>query len=147
MVAAHLAALDMLLPSLSDATRYLIEIERLRDLAARSAAALDAPAPPSHITDAKFDPLAVAYVVLGSRLGAKIVTRRLDACGTVWDADVRGYFADEGSTGHWRALCDELDGIDDTCRLEEIAQDARDVFVLYEKQARYFSDPRCMEPN
>ncbi|MBT9386471.1 biliverdin-producing heme oxygenase [Pseudooceanicola sp. CBS1P-1] len=56
------------------------------------------------------DPLAVRYIVLGSRLGTELLRRRLAQ--HLPDTRIPGYFAPADHGRAWSTLCAELDAID-----------------------------------
>ncbi|RIV86103.1 hypothetical protein D2V17_10110 [Aurantiacibacter xanthus] len=102
---AHIAALSSLLPNLAPCPVFAEEIGRLRDLAVASLAATGAAPVPSPSRDAAaLDPLAVAYVVLGSRLGARVIAARLRAAQVPEGSAAYAYFRDEGSGAAWQTL-------------------------------------------
>jgi heme oxygenase len=133
---AHRNALGRLLPSLASLPLFSDEIQRLQNLAEQSRAALgilggDAPggiAPSIH-------PLAAAYVILGSRLGAEVLRRRLEALPKDWDADVIAYFGDRMSQDHWKALLQMLGDVDCEQEANEIIEGAQAAFGVFREEA------------
>ena len=77
----------------------------------------------------KGDPLAAAYVILGSRLGVQILRRRvIDAGG----GDYPAFFDEHQTAPAWRSLCIALDAIDpQSDRAEDIAEGAADIFDMF----------------
>ncbi|MBY6013906.1 hypothetical protein KUV75_03175 [Qipengyuania gaetbuli] len=145
ILTAHIGAMDRLLPALSDHPAYRDEIARLRSLASLSRDALDLPERADTPRQAAaLHPLAIAYVVLGSRLGARVISRRLDRQAVRWSDDVRGYFTDEGSGPAWAKLCEELETGHSDAELADIADDAQRVFALYGEEARALSPAPSM---
>lgn len=145
ILTAHIGAMDRLLPALSDHPEYRDEIVRLRSLASLSRDALDLPERAKTPRQAEaLHPLAIAYVVLGSRLGARVISRRLDKQAVRWNDDVRGYFTDEGSGPAWSLLCEELETGHWDAELTDIADDAQRVFALYGEEARALSPAVAM---
>ncbi|WP_141102026.1 biliverdin-producing heme oxygenase [Oceanicola sp. 22II-s10i] len=71
-------------------------------------AAWGIPATDNMIAPRGLDPLAVAYVVLGSGLGTEVIRRKLLAGGI---DPLPSYFTNR-SGGDWRDLCARLDAID-----------------------------------
>ncbi|WP_435417393.1 biliverdin-producing heme oxygenase [Parerythrobacter aurantius] len=135
-LAAHANSLARLIPALFDSPEIRDEIARLASLAKSSLEAV-AEKRPQHLTNesADFDPRSVAYVVFGSRLGASVMTRRLDRLGKEWDPQVRAYFSDRATIAHWHRLCRELD----ECSLteeeaERVVDDACKVFGVFEQE-------------
>lgn len=136
ILTAHINAMDRLLPGLASRPEYRAEVSRLRSLAESSRAALDLPGKEGHNRpSASYHPLAIAYVVLGSRLGARLLAHRLDQQATQWSEPVRRYFTDRGSGKAWAQLCSELDAETCDAQLGEIAADAQRVFDLYREEA------------
>ena len=140
ILTAHIGAMDRLLPALSDHPVYRDEILRLRSLASLSRDALDLPDRAETPRQAEaLHPLAIAYVILGSRLGARVISRRLDRQAVRWSDDVRGYFTDEGSGPAWAKLCVELESDHSDAELAAIADDAQRVFAVFGEEARALS--------
>ncbi|WP_157891225.1 hypothetical protein [Phaeobacter porticola] len=80
-------------------------------------------------------PLAVDYLVLGSRLGTEVLRRRLsDATGC---AALPCYFEPRDHLMPWRAACEDLDAIKtDSTLADKIVTDTRSGFELFNMAAR-----------
>ncbi|MCA0911215.1 hypothetical protein [Qipengyuania gaetbuli] len=145
ILSSHIAAIGRLLPGLSSTPVYKNEIERLRALAMASRQALDLPQATEAVRPHRqLHPLAIAYVVLGSRLGARVLSRRLDRQEKQWDPAVRGYFTDESSGPAWALLCSELEALTPDDEIEVIANDAQRVFALFGEEARARAPARSL---
>lgn len=78
------------------------------------------------------DTLAVGYLVLGSRLGTEVLSRRTRAAGIALPRS----FTISMPKGTWRAFCARLDGIDpDGPCADRIVSDARRGFDLHRAAA------------
>ncbi|WP_137681718.1 biliverdin-producing heme oxygenase [Aurantiacibacter suaedae] len=135
---AHAAALSSLLPSVSSHPIFTEEIGRLRDLAVCSLAATGAAPATSFIRDVgALKPLAVAYVVLGSRLGARLISARLNAAQVPHDSAAHAYFRDEGSGPAWQKLQEMLAALprEETA----IVADTRAAFEVFQQEAARFA--------
>ena len=106
---AHVTALSLLLPHVASHPVFAEEIGRLRDLAISSLAATGAAPTTSSSRDVgTLEPLAVAYVVLGSRLGSRVISARLKAAQVPEGSAAHAYFRDEGSGPAWQKLREML---------------------------------------
>lgn len=91
-------------------------------------------APPSPEAARPLDPLAVDYLVLGSRHGTEVLRRRL--FGSPDSPPARGYFTKDRDPGAWQALCAALDRVDpDSPRAARILFDTASGFDLFAKAA------------
>lgn len=93
-----------------DAAAPLPALRDLADRAGRDLDQLGAPEAPAPDGAGPLDPLAVDYVLQGSRLGTKVLKRRWQASD---DPEVRAadaYFDAPIDPGGWRATCDALAG-------------------------------------
>lgn len=133
---AHLAAMERLLPALNNHASYHAEVSRLRDVALCAA---DAAGQQSAVRVAgagpDFHPLAVAYVIFGSRLGAAVITRDLDRRAPWLNKTARQFFADRGSSGHWADLKKQLQSVSDSAEQSQIITDAERVFGVFAEAA------------
>lgn len=98
-------------------------------------------------TDAKLektpDPLAVDYVVAGSRLGSKVLFKRWAAATDPAVQRANNYFGLDSDASFWRVTCDRLAGIaPDSDRAQEITQDTKMLFELF---ATAFQSARAKE--
>ena len=136
MVRAHILMLQRFLPEVAAYPSYHAEIARLKALV-----------PPQHerladlhlfafpAVERTLHPLAIAYVILGSRLGARMLSRDLSKSTNLIAPEVLAFLGDDRSRGVWQELCQELDGIcADQIRTEVIA-DAERVFEIYRESA------------
>lgn len=87
--------------------------------------------------DGAVDPLAMAYLVEGSRLGSKVLGRRWAASA---DPDVLAadtYFSLEPVKGRWREVCDLLAAVPaDSTRAATILRDTSMLFRLFLQTAQ-----------
>ncbi|WP_220747897.1 MULTISPECIES: hypothetical protein [Jannaschia] len=83
-------------------------------------------------------PVAIDYIVLGSRLGTKVLKRRWLAA---TDAQVRGagtYFAAPDAATQWRAFCERTAGMAaHDPDADQIVNDANAIFRHYQACARH----------
>lgn len=136
MLTAHRDALAALLPSMVDADPDLAgEIARLRTLSHDSRTALTGESTMSAGQDVLIHPLGVAYVILGSRMGAGVIGKRLDASPAQWNADITAYFRDRGSLAHWKRLEKQLSAIDSPAEQDAIVEAAHAAFGVFEQSA------------
>ncbi|MHA6347370.1 heme oxygenase-like domain-containing protein [Roseivivax sp. CAU 1761] len=144
-VAAQGAALKALQLCLAGAAEDA-EGQYLRDLIAAHEAdghAFRHPVPAPRNADVTLDADAVAYLVLGSRLGAQVLTRRLQGAGH----DVPASLALPAPAGAWPALCLRLDAIDPaSARAGTILRDTRRGFEIFRAAAARIQLERGTEP-
>ena len=80
----------------------------------------------------KIDPLALDYMVAGSRLGTKVLRKRW---GSTDDRRVRAaerYFGFEGGSEYWKTVCNMLSAIPaDSERAATITRDVKALFALF----------------
>ena len=89
-------------------------------------------AAPGRVAPVMADPLAVDYVVLGSRMGTRVLRRRWQGArnSSVLQAD--RYFSQPDMAPEWRALCDDLSARPgDDARARVVLADARALFTLF----------------
>ena len=135
---AHVAALSSLLPNVASHPVFAEEIGRLHDLAVSSLAATGAaPAGSSSRDVAGLDPLAVAYVVLGSRLGARVISARLQAAQVPEGSAAHSYFRDEGSGTAWQKLREMLGSFPG--EHTALVEDTRAAFQIFQQAAARFA--------
>ena len=137
---AHALALSQLLPALDDAPEYRVEVQRLLDLTISGLAALEAPRPSSQSAEEwsgppVMNPLGVAYVVLGSRLGARVIARGLHPTTSDRMKRARAYFVDEASAPAWRHLQAELSTQRSAIDQDDIVGAALAAFRIFESAA------------
>lgn len=106
-------------------------------------ATLGAPAPDAAAHDGPdLDPLGVAYVLEGSRHGARILLRQVLESDDPELAGATGFLAHAAAAGWWRRLLDALDTYGtETGRADTLITGARGAFALFERVARA-GDPR-----
>ena len=136
MVRAHILMLRRFLPHVAAHPSYHAEISRLTALV-----------PPQHerladlhlftfpAADRTLHPLAIAYVILGSRLGARMLSRDLSKSTHLIAPEVLAFLGDDRSRGVWQELCHELDGICADQARAEVIGDAKRVFEIYRQSA------------
>ncbi|TIX51654.1 biliverdin-producing heme oxygenase [Alteraurantiacibacter aquimixticola] len=135
-LAAHRNAIGRLLPSLVSHPLFSHEIQRLQELAEKSRAVLGVSEDEAEVEIASpVHPLAAAYVILGSRLGAEILRKRLKAAPTDWDSGAEAYFNDGGSQQHWKVLQQMLGDIDCEREANEIVEGAQAAFGVFLEEA------------
>lgn len=136
-LAAHGLAMERLLPALSARPEYHREVSRLRDLAVQGLDALGQPRPPQPqpLAD-ELHALSVAYVILGSRLGAAVITQDLDRRVPGLNPQVRDFFADRNSASQWRNLRNDLAAVVDRDEQDRIVADAKLVFTVFAEAAK-----------
>jgi heme oxygenase len=90
---------------------------------------------------AALDPLAVDYLVLGSRLGTEVLRRHLaDAAPAL---PMPAYFRAPPATAEWRALCQHLDQINpESDRAARILFDAGRGFGIFTAAAQAVLPPQ-----
>lgn len=100
--------------------------------------ALGAPAPDVAVHDVPdLDPLGVAYVLEGSRHGARILLRQVLESGGHDLAGATGFLAHAPAVGWWRRLQDALETYGtEAGRAEALITGARGAFALFERVAR-----------
>ncbi|WP_188790380.1 hypothetical protein [Salipiger pallidus] len=85
------------------------------------------------------DPVAVDYLVIGSRLGAETMRRTLFKNVSV--CDIPTFFAEGHAPELWRGLCLELNKIEHPSRRSErIVQDTADGYALFARAAELQTD-------
>ena len=116
------------------------------DLLAKLIACLDADLVAAHAPVravrplAGLDPLAVDYLILGSRLGTEVLRRQL--LGTLPPAAIPAYFQLTPQPDLWRAHCAALDAIDPaSARAARIVADTNAAFSLFLQAARLQDTP------
>lgn len=130
---AHFRALSRLLPSLEGHPEFHDEVARLRELARESHRSISNLALGDDLMPVRLHPLAVAYVVLGSRLGARVISARLDQADEQYDAAAKEYFTDDRSRPFWKALLGELQH--QRASTQAIVDDARAAFQVFLQEA------------
>lgn len=130
---AHIRAMARLLPSMSDAPGYRQEIERLLDLARSSYTQVSDEPVESQGTSSRLHPFAVAYVILGSRLGSRVITARLKRAGIEYDNPAFSYFTDDQSRQHWQDLLRALEDSGD--QADTILADTTSAFNIFREEA------------
>lgn len=133
---AHALAMGQLVPSLAGAFRYQEEAARLMRLALEGLSALAIPAPIRAGESPKLNALGVAYVILGSRLGARVIARRFDPAAPERLRRARAYFVDDASASAWSELRNELEEERPDGEQEDILHAARASFQIFEAAAR-----------
>lgn len=131
---AHYFALSRLLPSLAEYPDLHGEVARLRELAWESHREISETPLEDRSSPVRLNPLAVAYVILGSRLGARVIAARLDHSEKEYSAAATNYFTDDQSRPFWKWLLDKLQhepGMQAT-----LVADARLTFGIFLEEAR-----------
>ena len=131
-VEVHVRVMTQALLALSDHPLYAQEIRRLLELATPSNHVATSP---SIKTDDGFHPLSHAYVILGSRLGSRVIARRIAKTNQTLAPNVHAFLSDTKSGEHWRQLCHELDQVTSTTEQDRILADANAVFASYHEMA------------
>ena len=133
---AHIGALTALLPSLAADPLFAGEASRLRDLALgsleHSSGVAETFAAPEEGGQA-IPALAAAYVIFGSRLGSRVIARRLMAAGILAETGAHAYFCDQGSGEAWQSLLSQLDAYED-CEAA-LVDGANAAFAMFQEQA------------
>ena len=135
-VDVHVSVMSRALPVMQDHPLYAMEIERLLVLAGPTLR-------PSHLADkgclepadSDLHPLSFAYVILGSRLGARVITRRIEAGKDGLAPHVYAFLSDNRSGECWRQLCRELDAVTSADEHRTILADANRAFAIYHETA------------
>lgn len=79
-----------------------------------------------------YDPLAVAYIIEGSRMGTMVLRKRWQKARDPRVREAAAYFTRPGSPNQWRSLCEELARIPlGTPRAISIIADTRAIFALF----------------
>ncbi|WP_375281241.1 hypothetical protein [Pseudooctadecabacter sp.] len=87
--------------------------------------------------DAAVDPLAMAYLVEGSRLGSKVLGRRWASSDDPNVLAADAYFSLEPVKGRWREVCDLLAAVPpDSTRAATISRDTATLFRLFLQTAQ-----------
>ena len=138
LLLAHRAALRAIAPRLAGEDRAYIRdlcprlIEAIdHDLGALAIRPTDATAP---LSDVAVNPLGMTYVIAGSRLGARILHKRVSdsACPELHGA--RQYLSSETSDGVWQNLVASLaDCEGDDVAMQEIETSALAAFACFER--------------
>lgn len=110
-------------------------IEDLLHRAAHDLAHLRHPLPPRAATPLRPHPLAIDYVVAGSRLGAAVLRERWRASGDPAVQRAGAYFSAPAYLEHWRAFCATAEGVR-AAEATGIVQDAVALFELHIRCAR-----------
>lgn len=140
---AHDQAISRLLPSLSAIPDMHDEAIRLRQLVRQSLAALDSDAVAGDVvasdavaSDAvSLHPLAAAYVLLGSRLGSRVISAGLRQRGANVDEGQFAYFTDDNSRDQWKSLLRLLDLTEDS--IDQVTADTIGAFDVFAFEARH----------
>lgn len=132
---AHLDALEALSPSVAGRQEFANAFEHLSELARNGLNALGRRVPASSATACERHLLGVAYVVLGSRLGARLIRQGLAADPAPAMAIGHQYFTDETTSPLWRVLMCELEHVPEP-ESSEILEAAFAAFALFEGAAR-----------
>lgn len=130
---AHIRAMERLLPSLSDAPSYQQETRRLQELARSSYAASGGVSFECEGAVPCLHPLSAAYVILGSRLGSRVITARLKRAGIEYDNPAFSYFTDDQSRQHWQDLLQALEDSGD--QADTILADTNSAFHIFREEA------------
>ncbi len=103
-------------------------------------AILDHPLPaPPQTTLGPIDPLAIAYMIEGSRMGSKVLHRRWSATADPLVAQAQSYFSTPADAGRWRTVCDQLAAVPlDSPRADTIIQDTTTLFELFYHSALFY---------
>lgn len=81
---------------------------------------------------AETDPLALDYMIEGSRLGSQILKRRWTASEDKCVQAANAYFTLKPTQGRWRQVCDELAAIaTPSARASKITADTRGLFDMF----------------
>ena len=89
----------------------------------------------------KVDPLAVDYVVEGSRLGTKVLERLWSKAQDEKVQQANAYFTFGKVPGRWRDVCDQLSAIPaQSDRANFILRDTKRMFDLFHDTANEFSE-------
>lgn len=98
------------------------------DLAVLQATDLNRSAP----TLGETDPLALDYMIEGSRLGTQVLKRRWAASRDPIVARASGYFSKGPTPGRWRKVCDDLSAVPaESARAARIIEDTQKLFALF----------------
>ena len=124
------AALDRGIPKGDRSADLLAE---LQGLIRADLAALDHDLPDIGTPDlGSLDPLAVRYVVDGSRLGSRVLVKRWASACSGRTADAGQYLSHETSPDSWRATCDALGEIPpESDRATRIIADVARIFDMF----------------
>ena len=136
MTDAHCMVIDRLLPDLVGYPVYRNELVRLRGLSGTSntsALVLHSLGRPD--VRPAIHPLAIAYVVLGSRLGARMIAKAIPPECINDSPEAVRFMTDEGSAAAWRRLRQDLADVASPEEAEQIGIDAEAVFRLYHDAA------------
>ena len=135
-VDAHVSVMTRALPVLEDYPLYASEIRRLLNLAGpkcHPAQSIDNRR--ADRADSDLHPLSLAYVILGSRLGSRVITRRIEKAKEPIGPHIYAFLSDTQSGESWRQLCRELDSITYPDEQRRILADAHRVFAIYHETA------------
>lgn len=133
-VRAHARALARLLPSLAPLPEMRREAERLHALALQAAEGITPDEAQPVPEGQTLHPLAVAYVILGSRLGARVIAAELNRDNVRSRPKDFEYFVDDNSRPAWSALLQLLDSCTDATDL--VVADATAAFGVFGSEAR-----------
>lgn len=131
---AHDRAISRLLPSLASVPELHGEAMRLHGLARQSLAASGGESAEEEPQEQLLHPLAVAYVLLGSRLGSRVISADLERRGATLDSGEYAYFTDDNSRSSWKALLRLLDASEDC--VDRLTADAIGAFDVFASEAR-----------
>lgn len=132
---AHCHVIDRVLDHTATSPVYYAELQRLRALAGSPDIESDLGGDDGRSASTALHPLAVAYVILGSRLGARLIARRISPGEREDPSAAVLFLTDEGSAGAWRQLRLDLAAISSADEAENICRDAEAVFRLYHDAA------------
>ena len=135
-VDVHVSVMSQALKVMENHPLYASEIRRLLALAEPTLR-------PSHLADkgglapadSDLHPLSFAYVILGSRLGTRVITRRIEAGKDSLAPHVYAFLSDGRSGECWRQLCRELDSVTSADEQRTILADANSAFAIYHETA------------
>lgn len=88
------------------------------------------------------DPLALDYIIEGSRLGTQVLRRRWSASRDPVVTSASAYFTLPGEPGKWRSVCAELSEVDARSpRARDIIDGTRRIFALFLDQLSRLAPP------
>lgn len=136
MVMAHIRVIDQVLDRAALPPVYRAELQRLRKIVGSLPTIVRSPPDDGRPPASSLHPFAIAYVILGSRLGARLIACRLGAGELAAPSDAVRFLTDEGSADAWRQLRLDLTAVSSTSEAETICADAESMFRLYYDTAK-----------
>lgn len=136
MLLAHAAALRLLIPSLAKHQDLHAEVSRLDACIERDLRFLGQSQPLDvRLEGMACHPLGVAYVILGSRLGAAVQTSQLALSAEAVGKPPYSYLTDRNSGEVWKALLARLNAAVGHVEVAQIIDAARETFSVFRSAA------------